>query len=423
MSSVDVQVLKLQNAQQRVQILAHNTDAFLLEPELLSTVLEELAVVLEELQQHHEELYATRQALEAQRQRYQELFDFAPDGYLVTNVQGVIQEANQAASQLFRVRQAFLVGKPLIVFVAKPDRRAFHTYLSHLQVEAQHRNWDLHLKPRKGEVFPAVITTSAIRSSQNVLLGWRWLVRDITDLRQAAVMVRESSTEKRLDDLRSTFVQTVSHELRTPMTIIVTSIELLKRHAAAANEAKQQTYFDRMQQAVWRVNALLSDVLLYDEMSSSRRLFSPAQLNLNASCHNAVRKLQSSEDNRPITIDSHSACDAIYLDAELVQHMLDRLLSNALTYSPNDSTVCVTLRCDSSPTSISVHNEGTISQEQRERLFEPFYRPEATAHVPGAGLGLAIVKKAVALHGGAVAVASSATTGTTFSITLPKLEA
>jgi len=60
---------------------------------------------------------AAREALETERQRYRDLFEFAPDGYLVTDADGTIQEANQAAALLLGVRQDFLGGKPLVVFV------------------------------------------------------------------------------------------------------------------------------------------------------------------------------------------------------------------------------------------------------------------------------------------------------------------
>ena len=424
MSNIEVMGTNLHNAQHRVAILANNIEAFLTEPGLLSTVMEELAVVLEEVQQQYEELLTTRQALEDQRQHYHELFDFAPEGYLVTSVQGIIREANQAASSLLRVRQAFLIGKPLVMFVAKPDRRAFHTYLSRLQTIAQPRNWDLHLKPRQGDVFPALITTSAIRSSQNTLLGWRWLARDITELKQAAVVVRESSAEKRLDELRSNLIQTVSHEWRTPMTTILMSMELLKRHTAASEVASDQSYFDRVEQAIWRMSTLLDDVLLYNELDSDHRVFQLIQCNLVAVCQNMVSKVQRAEvDQHTITASAEGACSAVSLDEDLVRQMLDRLLSNALKYSPNGTTVHLTAQCNANYTRISVNNEGTFMlPEQQAQLFEPFYRLPTSAHIPGVGLGLAIVKKAVALHGGEITVESSVEAGITFSITLPRLE-
>ena len=91
----------------------------------LSIALEELQVAEEELRQQNEELLAARQMAEMERQRYQDLFDFAPDGYLVTDPQGVIREANRVAAILFQVPQGFLIGKPLLLFVAPEDRRDF----------------------------------------------------------------------------------------------------------------------------------------------------------------------------------------------------------------------------------------------------------------------------------------------------------
>jgi signal transduction histidine kinase len=113
----------------------------------------------------------------------------------------------------------------------------------------------------------------------------------------------------------------------------------------------------------------------------------------------------------------------VFLDAELIQQILDRLLSNAVTYSPEGATVSVTLHCERDHSRISIHNDGTyIPPEQQAKLFEPFYRLEGTARIPGTGLGLAIVKQVVDRHGGALTLESSADRGTTFSVTLPGLE-
>ncbi|HEY9747603.1 MAG TPA: PAS domain-containing protein, partial [Allocoleopsis sp.] len=85
--------------------------------EELRTALEELHVAEEELRQQNEELLKARELAELERQRYAELFESAPDGYLVTDAQGLIQEANQAAARLFNIERSYLIGKPLITFV------------------------------------------------------------------------------------------------------------------------------------------------------------------------------------------------------------------------------------------------------------------------------------------------------------------
>ena len=71
--------------------------------------------------------------MEVERQRYRDLFEFAPDGYLVTDALGVIREANHAAVSLLNVPQHFLVGKPLVIFIVESERQVFRTNLTELQ--------------------------------------------------------------------------------------------------------------------------------------------------------------------------------------------------------------------------------------------------------------------------------------------------
>jgi PAS domain-containing protein len=103
------------------QTLSVQREAF----ETLYQTLEELHIANYELHQQSDELGVTRIAIEKEHQKYRELFDFAPDGYLVTNSDGVIREANHAVAALFNVSPARLLGKPLVVFVVVAQRPAF----------------------------------------------------------------------------------------------------------------------------------------------------------------------------------------------------------------------------------------------------------------------------------------------------------
>ena len=92
--------------------------------------MEELRVAEEELRRKNEQLAAAFDAIEAEGRRYRDLFDYAPDAYLVTDPLGIIREANHAAAVLLGVEQRFLVGKPLAVFVPEEGRPAFRAELA-----------------------------------------------------------------------------------------------------------------------------------------------------------------------------------------------------------------------------------------------------------------------------------------------------
>ncbi|MEH2368028.1 PAS domain-containing sensor histidine kinase [Nostoc sp.] len=146
--------------------------------EVLRETLEELQVIEEELRQQNEELAIALETAELEHQRYQDLFDLAPDAYLVTDVAGIIKEANYVAAALLSVRQKFLVGKPFILFIAESDRQTFMKQLSNLQ---QAQDWEVDLQPRRGTAFPARIKMVAMYDSQGQQVGWRWLLCDISE--------------------------------------------------------------------------------------------------------------------------------------------------------------------------------------------------------------------------------------------------
>lgn len=163
---------------------------------------QELQVASEELRCQNEELAAARQVVEAERQRYQELFEFAPDGYLVTDPNAVILEANQAAADLLSCSQKRLVGKPLVIFVTSEIRRTFHTKLSQLQSAGEAKEWVVQIQPRQGESFPAAFRVAAMQNSQGQVVGLRWLLQNITSRKQyeAALEIARSNLEKQVEE-------------------------------------------------------------------------------------------------------------------------------------------------------------------------------------------------------------------------------
>lgn len=194
---------QLEEVYQRAWVLQQRAnDLPLLQQALLSEALENLQAVLEELQaseeelrHQNEELMSTRQAVEAERQRYQELFEFAPDGYLVTDANGRIQEANDEIASLLNVSQQFLVGKPLLIFIDQPDRSTFHLRLDQLQQLDKLQDWQIHLRSPKREPFEAALTVSAVRNSVTQLVNLRWLLRDITERKQVERLLEHLNSE------------------------------------------------------------------------------------------------------------------------------------------------------------------------------------------------------------------------------------
>ena len=162
--------------------------------ELLSATLHELSTSVEELraaseanQEYSSELAAAREALATERASFQMLFEYAPDGYLVTDVAGLVLRANRMSGELFGVPRGHLVGKPLAIFVELRERGAFRKLLRQLsEGEGRMFTFEANLVARGGHPFDASI--HVVNGGSEL----RWTVRDVTDQRRAQQSLYEA---------------------------------------------------------------------------------------------------------------------------------------------------------------------------------------------------------------------------------------
>ena len=198
--------------------------------EALLASLEELRPAVEDLRQQNEELTATRDALDKEYRRYRKLFDFAPDGYLVTDPNGVIQEANRAAAILLQEQQNRLAGKPVVRFVAPDDRQRLAALLAGAAEREHVQDREVRLAPRKGKPLPAAVTLAAVRDAQGQLTGLRWLIRDVSGRKH--MVAAPPGTHDALEER----VEACTAELRTSNEQLRSKITELERAEMAVEE-------------------------------------------------------------------------------------------------------------------------------------------------------------------------------------------
>ncbi|MBW4462512.1 MAG: diguanylate cyclase [Nodosilinea sp. WJT8-NPBG4] len=208
---------RIDAVQQRALLLQQHASASPIQPELLAMALNDLSLVIEELRAAHEELTQQNQALadhrqqlELERQRYQDLFNLAPDGYLVSDTKGIIQAGNVAIAAMLHLPQELLVGKPMVLFLPIKHRRALYAMLAQLSRSAQAlptKAWETQLLPREGPSIDVAITVSISREGREAHL--RWLVRDITEKKQDEARIHHQAFYDRLTGLPNrTFLDT-----------------------------------------------------------------------------------------------------------------------------------------------------------------------------------------------------------------------
>lgn len=163
----------------------------------LTNALEEVQVLSEELSEQYIHLQAAQASLTTERQQYFELFELAPDGYIVTDTKGIIQQINQVATTLLNRHQRSPIGKPLAVMIHPADIHGFYTLLSRLQQGEAFRNVSLRLQPYQKQTLHTSFTIAPIQDQQDQLVGFRWLFRDLTQQRRAGIALEESEAKYR----------------------------------------------------------------------------------------------------------------------------------------------------------------------------------------------------------------------------------
>lgn len=155
-------------------------------PELLPQAFKEIysnsklvQLAAQELYLQNEELLKTRSSLEAERQHYYDLFELAPDGYLVTNAEGIIQEANLAATKLLNVPNHILLKNSIINFIRPEERESFHSQLKQILQSDQIKELLVHLQQSHGDSFDAALTVSVVRNENGKIDSLRWLLRHL----------------------------------------------------------------------------------------------------------------------------------------------------------------------------------------------------------------------------------------------------
>jgi PAS domain S-box-containing protein len=169
-----------------------------LPPDDVLQLVHELQVHQVELEMQNEELRRAQETIIETGNRYAELYDFAPVGYVTLDPQGLIIEINLAGARLLGGARISLLQKPFILFVAPGDRRAFHAYLKRLPAGASPQSCELEINPQQGPPGAVSLESLAMVEAGGQVIQYRMAITDITRRRQAEDGLRRSEEKFRL---------------------------------------------------------------------------------------------------------------------------------------------------------------------------------------------------------------------------------
>jgi PAS domain S-box-containing protein len=427
----------------------------------LIQTLEELSVADEELRQQNEELERSRDDLARERKKYYELFDFAPDAYLVTDSRGSIIEANVAATHLLGVPSHFLLGKPLTVFFEETAKRGYRHQLDRLCGVDRIDDWEIALIPRNGDAISVSVSVGRVAARDKSISGYRWILRDITKRKQAEDSVRQLNRElevrvasrttqlaaanKIKDELllserkareaaevsnrvKSEFLSLLSHEFRTPLQAIFGYTELLEREIhGPINDAQRRDLY-RVRQSQQHLLGLINTILEFAKLESGQPIEVSFQV---VPMEETLKPMEAligpAVETKALTYEYTCTDPAViaYADPAKVQQIVVNLLANAVKYTPPGGSV--KLECAMVPDAVEVRVVDTgpgIPEEKLDSIFEPFVQlKQRGTPSNGTGLGLPISRRLATAMGGSLTVSSEEGAGSTFTLRLQRADA
>jgi two-component system, OmpR family, phosphate regulon sensor histidine kinase PhoR len=245
---------------------------------------------------------------------------------------------------------------------------------------------------------------------------------------QGLLLVFVDVTElRRLESLRRDFVANASHELRTPIAAVRSATETLQT-GALEDPVAANRFLDIIERNAQRLQSLVEDMLELSKLESNEFKLKRERVELQRVVPIVLALFRERAEKKGVRVVSEltAALPAVEGDPRALEHVLSNLVDNAVKYCPSGTRIVVSATADDARVRLVVADTGNgIPAEHLPRVFERFYRVDAgrSRELGGTGLGLSIVKHMVETMRGKVAVESSVGKGSTFIVSLQRVDA
>jgi len=368
--------------------------------------------LLADLQPLSEELRALgartveqRRGLRAEKERLEAVLDSVGAGIIGLDGEGRVELVNPAAERILGLRREEALGRMLAeVHPSTAVDRAAMQALKGSEAEAETQ---INM-PRRRYLR---IKASPVRGSSEEIEGAIVVLDDVTAAR---------GTER----MRRDFVANVSHELRTPVANLRALVEALRLGAMEEKE-KAARFLEDLDAESGRLTRLIEDLLALSRLESAEFTLQRQRVGLVGLLRDiaAGKRLLAERYGVEVRLALPGNEVHVFGDAGLITTACANLLDNAIKYNRPGGQVDIALEEGGGEARIFFADTGIgIPEEDRDRVFERFYRVDRarSRETGGTGLGLSIVKHVAELHGGRVELSSQEGGGSTFTLILPR---
>ena len=238
------------------------------------------------------------------------------------------------------------------------------------------------------------------------------------------ISIRTVANQRRLDQMKTQFINNMTHEIKTPISTISLACEMLQDQSIAQDNAARPTYVGIIADENQRMRMLVETILQSSKMSGRKVNLNLTEVNVDHVVEKVAQSFQLTLNNRNGRLETHLDAQPPTLVADELHltNMIYNLVDNGIKYSPTTPHIIISTRHEGNHFVISVRDHGMgIAKADQKHVFEKFYRVSTgnVHNVKGFGIGLNYVAQVVRLHHGTISLESEPGQGSTFTISLP----
>ncbi len=360
---------------------------------------DELSPLLRRIDAQQRRIRGQEKELRQKQEEFEAVTENMAEGIILLNTKGVILGVNRAASTLFGTTRNS-IGK----YILSVNRNLEISELLSGIESGVRKEKIIDLNGGKYQ-----LALNPVRESGNIS-GAVFLMLDVTEKEQAEQMRRE-------------FTANVSHELKTPLHTIAGCAELLENGMVRPEDTAR--FYSQIRGEAGRMIVLVEDIIRLSHLDEGAEDMKRERVDLYELTAETVKSLSREAESAGVSVSFEGESAVVYGIPQLLESIVYNLTDNAIKYNRQGGTVKVSVEPLSDGVRLSVADTGIgIPPEDRDRIFERFYRVDKSRskELGGTGLGLSIVKHAARLHNAKIELQSTEDKGTTITVVFPEAE-
>ncbi len=356
------------------------------------------------------------------------------DAITLQNFDGTIVSWNRAAEKIYGYSSSEMTGKNIADIIPKQIFKNNCEIVNKLRKGGIIQSYETQRITKDRKILDIWLTQTVIKDESGQPRFIATTERDITERKRQEKenerlieeLKRSNNQLKRVNQFKDKLIGMVAHDLRNPLYVISEfSKSLLEDGEKTTLNEQQSNYIKRIHKASDSMAKLIQDLLDYSKLEHGKIVLEMKRNDIREITKDRIEQYELNLSNKDIKLQTElDDVPEFVFDKNRIEQVIDNLISNAIKFSPRNSTIRVSLKNLDNSVEFSVQDEGPgISKDEQKLLFREFQTlsSKPTGGEDSAGLGLNIVKGLVSLHHGKVGVFSELGKGAKFYFQLPKI--